>query len=56
MQLQRQLTRQCGVVWVVRHLLLQLLNFRRVGSLFQQVNLREQTLIARVLILQWNGF
>ncbi|MNL53812.1 hypothetical protein D3C87_1770870 [compost metagenome] len=37
------------------HLLLQLLNFRRVGSLLQQLNLRHQTLIAGITILQRNG-
>ena len=38
------------------NLLLQLLNFRRIGRLFQQLNLRDQPLIAGILILHRNGF
>ena len=53
-QLQRQLACQRGIGRVVGNLLLQLLNFRGVRGLFQQLNLRDQTLIAGVLILERN--
>ena len=33
-QLQSQLRRQCGIFWILRHLLLQLLNFRRISACF----------------------
>ena len=55
-QLQSQLRRQCGIFWILRHLLLQLLNFRRISRLLQQFDLRHQPLVAGVLILQRNGF
>ena len=50
-QLQSQLRRQCGIFWILRHLLLQLLNFRRISRLLQQFDLRHQPLVAGVLIL-----
>jgi hypothetical protein len=56
MQLQRQLACQRSIGRVVRNLLLQLLNFRRIRRLFQQLNLRHQPLIAGILILQGDGF
>ena len=56
MQLQRQLACQSRIGRVVSDLLLQLLNFRRICRLFQQFNLRDQSLIAGVLILQGNRF
>ena len=56
MQLQRQLACQRGIGRVIGDLLLQLLNFWGVRGLFQQLNLRDQTLIAGVLILQRNRF
>ena len=56
MQLQRQLGGQLRIVRILFHLLLQLLNFRGVGGLFEQLNLRHQTLIVGVLILQRDGF
>lgn len=46
MQLQRQLRRQCGIFWILRHLLLQLLNFRLISRLLQQFDLRYQPLVA----------
>ncbi len=53
-QLQCQLACQRGIRRVVGNLLLQLLNFRGVRRLLQQLNLRHQPLIAGVLILHWN--
>ena len=55
MQLQRQLHRQFDVVRLLLHLLLQLLDFRRVRRLLQQFNLRHQALIAGIAILQRDG-
>ncbi len=57
MQLQRQLGGQLRILRILFHLLLQLLlDFRGVGGLFEQLNLRHQTLIVGILILQRNGF
>jgi len=54
MQLQRKLACQRGIRRVVGNLLLQLLNFRGIRRLLQQLNLCNQPLIAGVLILQRN--
>ena len=56
MKLKRQLACQRGILRVVRNLLLKLLNFRGIGRLFQQVNLRHQTLITGILILHRHRF
>ena len=46
MQLQCQLAGQRGIGRVSGNLLLQLLNFRGIRGLFQQFNLRYQTLVS----------
>ena len=45
MQLQRELSGQRGVFWMLFNLLLQLLNFRRIGRLFQQLNLDRKSVV-----------
>jgi hypothetical protein len=37
------------------NLLLQLLNFRRIGGLLHQLNLRDQAEVTGIAILQWDG-
>ena len=54
MPLQRQFHRQFGIVRLLLHGLLQLLNFRRIGGLTRQFDLRGQTLPAAIAILQWD--
>ena len=56
MQLQCQLCGKLGIRRVLLDLLLQQLDFRRIGCLLQKFDLRDQPLLAGILILQRNGF